>query len=85
MNRVLLKDASIEDEETQKIESKLEKNHLKVTKTYGQALNLFLPPDKTPPRNVNEDDEIVLQEIINLPDQNFIETDELTESLDQYS
>ena len=89
MNRVLLKDISIEDEIAQQAESKSEDNDLKVNKTYEQALNLFLAPKRTPPRKVNDDDEKVLVDLINThPDQNNMETEDLstlTEAMDQNS
>ncbi|CAG9804565.1 unnamed protein product [Chironomus riparius] len=89
MNRVLLKDISIEDEIAQQAESKSEDNDLKVSKTYGQALNLFLTPKRTLPRKVNDDDEKVLIDLINThSDQNIMETEELstlTEAMDQNS
>jgi hypothetical protein len=87
MNRVLLKDISIEDEIAQQSESKSEDNDLKINKTYGEALNQFLAPTRTPPRKVNDDDEKVLLDLINShPNQNVMDYEEmstLTEAMDQ--
>ncbi|XP_070499760.1 uncharacterized protein [Chironomus tepperi] len=88
MNRVLLKDISIEDEIAKQTESKSEENDLKINKTYGQALNMFLAPKRTPPRKVNEEDEKVLLELINQPSKHNMETEELntlSEAMDQNS
>jgi hypothetical protein len=88
MNRVLLKDISIDDEISQQTESKTQENELKINKTYGQALNLFLAPKRSPPRKVNEEDEKVLVDLINQPEQNIMETEDLstlTEAMDQNS
>ena len=93
MNRVLLKDISIEDEIAQQIESNSEDNDLKITRTYEQALNLFLSSKRSPPRKVNEDDEKVLMDLINdttniQPSQNNVvredeEMSALTEAMEQ--
>lgn len=67
MNRVLLRDLSLgkdsdslagNEEETEEV------NLLKVTRTYEEALNLFLPPGKAPPRKISPEEEQLSKEII---------------------
>lgn len=60
MNRVLLKDhqqAEEEEEEDEKPNGKIEKDlsELKLSRTYEEAINLFLPLGKNPPRKVTEE------------------------------
>lgn len=65
MNRVLLKDVTTANECATQRELDLEENELKITRTYEQALNLFLPPKKSAPRNVSEEDTKISIELIN--------------------
>lgn len=69
MNRVLLKDNSLQDENTgsqgEMMADEENDNDLKITRTYEEALKLFLTPNRNPPRKVNEDDERILLDLIN--------------------
>lgn len=64
MNRVLLKDITDKDDESaNRNEPKID--DLKISRTYEQALNLFLSPNRAAPRKINEEDERILLEAIN--------------------
>ncbi|KAG5680845.1 hypothetical protein PVAND_010326 [Polypedilum vanderplanki] len=68
MNRILLKDLSEKDTNDDDIRNQnIENinNTLKATRTYEQALNLFLPKDKNPPRKITGEDEKISLEIVN--------------------
>lgn len=61
MNRVILKEQQkLADQEDAEKDEELEKetSNLKITRTYQEALNLFLPPGRNPPREIGEDEEI---------------------------
>lgn len=55
VSRVLLKEQSDESKDAV-IEKEADNSSIKVTRTYEQALNLFLPPGKAPPRIIAEEE-----------------------------
>lgn len=59
MNRVILKEQQkLADEEDAENEEEPEKESTTLTRTYLQALNLFLPPGRDPPREMEQNEDI---------------------------
>jgi hypothetical protein len=61
MNRVILKDQQkLADEEDAEIDEEIVKDlsNLTMSRTYEEALGLFLPPGKDPPRQMGKDEDI---------------------------
>jgi hypothetical protein len=78
LNRVLLKDMEDEAGGSQKDQDS-ESNSLKIMRTYGEALNLFLRSGKKPPRAVSKEDERLSLEILRQQlEEDVKEEEELT-------
>ena len=56
MSRVLIKDKASESKAVQKKDLKAVKEQLKITKSYGDALKMFLEPGRKPPRKIPHDE-----------------------------
>lgn len=61
MNRVQLRESSNNDEKEEEVEEKNSENDestLSLTRTYQEALNLFLQPGKSSPRKISPEEDI---------------------------